>query len=98
MFKPSTAPRWKMATSVFRRPVAAASTVRARNDGAKPSVTMASPPFRMKTRREIIRPLLFLEFRRAQHERRQLRYVFCLAQRRRRGGGDVVLQHGSHQT
>src|SRR5690349_24657228 len=50
-----------------------AATVRARNSGAKPRLTSASPPFFMKTRREIIVASPSLEFRRAENERRRLR-------------------------
>src|SRR5687767_2067928 len=62
MFNPSTAPRWKIAISSLRR-APAASTVRARNDGAKPSVTIANPLDFKNTRRVtmVIPCLLLLE-------------------------------------
>src|SRR4051812_17470886 len=61
MFNPSTAPRWKIVMSTFRRVFAAASTVRVRNEGAKPRLTIAMPPFRMNTRREIMTTLTSFE-------------------------------------
>ena len=53
MFSPSTAPRWKIVTSTFRRG-ARFGTARARNCGAKPRLTSASLPFFRKMRLEIM--------------------------------------------
>ncbi len=58
MFRPSTAPRWKIVTSTLRFGAPAAATVRARNSGAKPRLTSASPPSLRNTRREIMVPYL----------------------------------------
>src|SRR5687767_9155559 len=64
MLRPSTAPRWKIAMSSRRRPVAA-SAVRARNDGAKPSDSIVIAPDFRKMRREVMAslPSTTLEFR-----------------------------------
>src|SRR5262245_4778440 len=61
MFRPSTAPRWKTAIRSRLRAVAPSAT-RARNDGAKPSDTIAIAPDFTKMRREIM-ALSLLEFR-----------------------------------
>src|SRR3954449_1874736 len=50
MFRPSTAPRWKMAISSLRR-VLAAAAARPRNDGANPSDSIAIAPDFRKTLR-----------------------------------------------
>jgi hypothetical protein len=52
MLRPSTAPRWKMATRSFRRDVAA-SAARVRNDGENPSYSIAAAPDFMKTLRDV---------------------------------------------
>ncbi len=57
MFRPSTAPRWKIATRIFWR-ASAACAVRAMNAGANPRLTRARLPFLRKTRRFIITTLL----------------------------------------
>jgi hypothetical protein len=53
MLSPSTAPRWKIATSTFLRAWAACA-VRAMNTGAKPRLTIARLPFLRKMRRVIM--------------------------------------------
>src|SRR4030095_3110821 len=53
MFKPSMAPRWKIAM-IRRRRLVAAAAVRARNPGAKPSDSIAMAPDFRKMRREVI--------------------------------------------
>jgi hypothetical protein len=53
MFNPSTAPRWKIVTSTLRLG-ADSATARARNCGAKPRLTSASPPSFRNTRLEIM--------------------------------------------
>src|SRR6187399_168111 len=53
MFKPSTAPRWKIATSIFFR-ASAACAERATNAGANPRLTIARLPFLRNTRRVIM--------------------------------------------
>ena len=92
MLRPSTAPRWKIATRRRRRPAAAAAA-RARNDGAKPSDSMAiAPDFRKMRRMSWLHPGLAtrlpcrLEFRaadlrRALRPRQLLRDVHARDQR-----------------
>src|SRR2546421_3606081 len=66
MFKPSTAPRWKIAIKVLRRPPvrrsrAWASTARCRNDGAvciSPKLASAIPPDLIKNLRFITKNLV----------------------------------------
>ena len=54
MFKPSTAPRWKMAMSTFCLAAVTPATVLARNVGANPRLTSAIAPSLRKMRREIM--------------------------------------------
>src|SRR5947208_14519398 len=54
MLRPSTAPRWKMATRTLRRP-AAASAARNRKRGGAASATRAQAPDFTNVRRVIIR-------------------------------------------
>src|SRR5512144_735333 len=69
MFKPSTAPRWKIAIRSLRRdPTAAAA--RPRNDGAKPSDSMAiAPDFRNTLRFIWASKSETLKFRRSKPQR-----------------------------
>ena len=67
MLRPSTAPRWKIATRIFCR-ACAACAARAMNAGAKPRLTSARLPFLRKMRRVIMAcsRLTSLEFRRSE--------------------------------
>ena len=97
MFSPSTAPRWKMATSTLRRAVPAASTVLLRNDGAKPRLTSASPPLRMKMRLEIM--MTYLRWNSGAPSVSAVSCVtsFAFFNVSIRGVRDLALQHRLHQ-
>src|SRR5580700_7062686 len=87
MFKPSTAPRWKIATRIFLRPpielvaepaVSAAKTERDNHAGMAPTPNIASAePFR-KTRLDGIYLLPLLEIRRPNYQRGHQRRVLLL--------------------
>src|SRR5688572_32761910 len=93
MLRPSTAPRWKIATSSRFR-ASAASAARARNEGAKPSDSIAIPPDFTKMRLEsMVCSLPFLECRAA--DGRGLRAGHLLRDihaRHERPGGDPCLR------
>src|SRR5262249_12722403 len=82
MLSPSTAPRWKMATRTFRRPVEA-SAARNRNRGGAASATSVQAPALTNVRRVIMAlldsfhrrrsvALALLELRRSEDERQEL--------------------------
>src|SRR5260370_18435550 len=67
--RPSTAPRWKMATKIFlrRSELSSAYTERDNQVGRDPTPNIASAePFK-KTRRDVMKNLPFLKIRRANH-------------------------------
>src|SRR5712691_11236330 len=74
-----------------------ANAVRARNDGAKPTLTRANAPFLRKILREIISShpcrSRSLKFRRAEGERRHMRRSHRLRYRTPRRLRDLVAQH-----
>src|SRR5439155_24673767 len=79
-----------------------ANAVRARNDGAKPTLTRAKAPFLRKILREIISSHPWrstsLKFRRAEGERRHLRRRRRLRHRTPRRLRHVVSEHGSRKS
>src|ERR1700719_3310020 len=80
MFKPSTAPRWKMATSIFLRPAAesAAKAERDSHAGMAPTPNIArAEPFR-NTRLDGILWLPLLKIGRSNHQRCHQRRVLLL--------------------
>src|SRR5262245_7015717 len=79
-----------------RRPVPAANAVRARNDGAKPSVTSAKAPFFRNTRLEVMGPArsALLKLWRSQRERDALSGIVGFRDGGARRVGKVVRKRG----